>query len=157
MLMFSNITGADLGFVSRITARALFCDLRSSLRGALSHQCKLIGLWGAGVRAVSVNFEAKKSAVPVDRMSVIRATARRAKEARLAMQLFVDTATAVEPAEELAEEGVPLILDHFAGFKCGMDINGPIFTKLLKTLETGNILVKLSAPYRTPIAMASLI
>lgn len=46
MLMFSNITGADLGFVSRITARALFCDLRSSLRGALSHQCKLIGLWG---------------------------------------------------------------------------------------------------------------
>lgn len=152
MLMFSNITGADLGLVSRITARALFCDFRSSLRGALSHQCKLIGL-----RAVRVNFEATKSAVPVDRMSVIRATARRAKEARLAVQLFVDTATAVEPAEELAEEGVPLILDHFAGFKCGMDINGPIFTKLLKTLETGNILVKLSAPYRTPIAMASLI
>ncbi|TWC77292.1 putative TIM-barrel fold metal-dependent hydrolase [Rhizobium sp. SJZ105] len=110
---------------------------------------ELIGLREAGVRAVRVNFEATRSAVPIDRMSVIRATARRAKEARLAVQLFVDTATAVDAAGELAEQGVTLILDHFAGFKCGMDINSPIFTKLLKTLETGNVWVKLSAPYRT--------
>lgn len=110
---------------------------------------ELIGLRKAGVRAVRINFEAAKSAIPVDRISVIRATARRAKEAQLAVQLFVDTAIAVEAAENLASEGVPLILDHFAGFKCGMDIKGSTFTKLLKALETGNVWVKLSAPYRT--------
>lgn len=109
----------------------------------------LIELRDAGVRALRVNFEAARSQAPVHRVSVIRATARRAKEACLAVQLYVDTQTAVEAAEDLAKEGVPLILDHFAGFKCGMDLAGETFTRLLRVLETGNIWVKLSAPYRT--------
>ncbi|NTB87565.1 amidohydrolase family protein [Agrobacterium tumefaciens] len=110
---------------------------------------ELHGLREAGVRALRVNFEAVKASAPVDRISVIRGTARRAAEAGLAVQLYVDTATAVEAASDLAEEGVPLILDHFAGFRCGMDLKGETFSKLVEVLEAGNVWVKLSAPYRT--------
>jgi 2-pyrone-4,6-dicarboxylate lactonase len=110
---------------------------------------ELIQLRDAGVRAVRVNFEAAKASASVNRLSIIRATARRAKEASLAVQLYVDMHTAIDAARELGQEGVPLILDHFAGLKCGIDLEKQSFTRLLRALETGNVWVKLSAPYRT--------
>ncbi|MFS2042330.1 amidohydrolase family protein [Agrobacterium tumefaciens] len=110
---------------------------------------QLADLWNVGVRAIRVNFEAAKTAAPRDKLLVIAETAKRAKEVGMAVQLYVDTHTAVAAIERLEGENVPLILDHFAGFKCGMDRNDEAFKKLLSALGRGRVWIKLSAPCRT--------
>jgi 2-pyrone-4,6-dicarboxylate lactonase len=103
----------------------------------------------AGVRALRVNFESGALA-PGDKLAVIRNTARRLQGTGMAVQLYVDTTTA---ARAVAATGdVPLILDHHAGFRAGVDIGGDDFHAILRALAGGNVWVKLSAPYRSGCA-----
>lgn len=106
----------------------------------------LDALWAAGVRGLRVNFEAGGHAAS-DRPSIIRATAA-AAAGRMAIQLYVDVATAAIVAPELVAAGVTLVLDHHAGFNVGVDPDGREFATLLDALASGKLWVKLSAPYR---------
>lgn len=105
----------------------------------------LARLHAAGVRALRVNFEAG-GAAPADRLTAIRATAGRIAGSGMAVQLYADVATAAQAVQTVRD--VPLILDHYAGFRAGVDIAGPAFGTILRALATGNVWVKLSAPYR---------
>lgn len=117
--------------------------------GATTPDAEIEHLKESGVRAVRVNFEAARSAAPADKLAVIKATIERVRQTGLAVQLYVDTATAAAACEAVAGTGVPLILDHFAGYKCGMDVGHETFQRLLNVLRSGNVWVKLSAPCRT--------
>ncbi|SFY36193.1 Predicted metal-dependent hydrolase, TIM-barrel fold [Paracoccus pantotrophus] len=106
---------------------------------------ELEALHAAGIRAVRVNFEAGGGKA-VGKLATIQATARRLSGTGMAVQLYVDTATAAAAVQAVRE--VPLILDHYAGFKAGTEVSGRDFTAILRTLESGRVWVKLSAPYR---------
>ena len=99
----------------------------------------------AGVRAVRVNFEAGGSK-ELDKLAIIRGTAQRLSGTGMAVQLYVDIATVAAAVQAISD--VPLILDHYAGFKVGAEVTGVDFTTILRALDSGRVWVKLSAPYR---------
>lgn len=112
---------------------------------------ELARLHAAGVRALRVNFESGGTG-PADRLAAIRATAGRIAGSGMAVQIYADVATAAQAVQAVRD--VPLILDHYAGFKAGVDTAGPAFATLLRALAGGNVWVKLSAPYRAGCATA---
>jgi predicted TIM-barrel fold metal-dependent hydrolase len=102
----------------------------------------------AGVRAARVNLETRgEKSADAARASVVR-TAERVATYKWALQIYADTPVIAGIADTLESLSVKVVLDHFAGIKTGGGLDQPGFAEVLKLVRTGNVYVKLSAPYR---------
>lgn len=102
----------------------------------------------AGVRGARVNLEVRgEKGVDAARAAVVRAAGRVAAH-KWALQIYADTPVIAGIADTLEKLPVKVVLDHFAGIKTGGGLDQPGFAEVLKLVRTGNVYVKLSAPYR---------
>ena len=120
---------------------------------------QLMAMHEAGVRGLRVNVE---SAGVRDVRSVeapLRYWATRIQDLGWHLQIYASHHTTAALAPTLASLPVPVVLDHFAMVPVGVDSDDAQFQQLINLLESGNVYVKLSAPYRIaqvePVASAA--
>lgn len=110
--------------------------------------CELDRLHKAGVRAARVNLKTHGEKSPDAARAAVVRTAQRVATHRWALQIYADTPVIASIAETLESLPVKIVLDHFAGIKTADGLDQPGFAEVLKLVRTGNVYVKLSAPYR---------
>lgn len=105
--------------------------------------------WHAkGVRGVRLNVEVK-GGHDLDAVSAtLQRTAELVAPLGWCIQLYIDVAMVIALAEDLARLPCPVILDHFGGLKAKHGLHQPGLAVLRGLLQSGNVYVKLSAPYR---------
>ncbi|CAL9629362.1 amidohydrolase family protein [Streptomyces sp. enrichment culture] len=102
----------------------------------------------AGVRGVRVNLGAR-AANDLDRARErIHATAEAIAPLGWHLDLHLDAAALAAFEDLLPRLPVPVVLDHFAGYKAHAESGPGTLTRTVRLLATGQVWVKLSAPYR---------
>lgn len=105
-------------------------------------------LHAAGVRSIRLNLEVKGEQ-SADRARVALQSALKAVAAKQwSIQIYADLHLIEALADVLAGAHTPIVLDHFAGLKADKGLDQAGFATVLKLLRSGNVYVKLSAPYR---------
>ncbi|MYN44750.1 amidohydrolase family protein [Pseudoduganella sp. FT93W] len=108
---------------------------------------QLENLHQQGVRGVRLNVEAG-SADAVSISAALRQTAEKVAPLGWLIQLYADGATVAALAPMLATLPCRVILDHFGGMKSNPASRASTLPVLLDLLASGNVYIKLSAPYR---------
>lgn len=104
----------------------------------------LQALHDRGVRGIRINRRNPGGLTLNDAMLL----ARRIAPLGWHLQLQVELARGVELADFAARCPVPLVLDHFGFLDPRWPVDDPRFDAVLRLLETGDLWVKMSAPYR---------
>ncbi len=108
----------------------------------------LAAMHAAGVRGIRFNLEVAGAAAPGAVLARLRAVRWLRGLPGWHLQLHAGSAQTLALLPDLAELGVPVVLDHFASLhKCATDAM-PEVAPLLDFLRDGPGYVKLSAPYR---------
>lgn len=102
----------------------------------------------AGVRGLRINIESAGVRDALALEEPLRYWARRIADLGWHLQIYASHRTTASMATALASLPVPVVLDHFAMVPAGVEANDPQLRQLLSLLESGNIYLKLSAPYR---------
>lgn len=99
----------------------------------------------AGVRGVRLNLATHHDRDPAQAARSLRATAERIAPLGWHVQVYAELAVLAALGTELAAAATPVVIDHF-----GMARRAETdeFARLVGLLETGNVYVKASAPYR---------
>lgn len=105
-------------------------------------------LHAAGVRGIRLNVEVAGQAS----LAAVRAQLQGAAWLRQmpgwSLQLHASLDLVTGLADDLAQVGVPVVLDHFAGALKSPEPGGASLAPVLALLRAGHCFVKLSAPYR---------
>ena len=109
---------------------------------------ELARLHASGVRGLRVNVESagERDARAVE--TPLRRWAERLARWGWHLQVYAAHTTIAPLAPVLARLPVPVVLDHFAMVPANTGINDATVHPILALLESGNVYVKLSAPYR---------
>lgn len=105
-------------------------------------------LKAAGVSALRVNLESRGETRAEAARSAFKATASRAADHGLAVQIYAALALLPHLADLIEASAAPTILDHFAGAKAVSGLGQPGFAELMHLLAGGKVWVKLSGAYR---------
>ncbi len=107
----------------------------------------LADMYAKGVRGIRLNIEVAGTTVAQCRER-LRALAWLRQQPGWCLQLHASLPLILELTGDLADLGVPVVLDHFAGIHKQPQSSGPGWAPLLEFLQQGPGWVKLSAPYR---------
>jgi predicted TIM-barrel fold metal-dependent hydrolase len=102
----------------------------------------------AGVRGLRINIESAGMRDALALEEPLRYWAGRIADLGWHLQIYASHHTTASMATALGSLPVPVVLDHFAMVPAGVEANDPQLRQLLSLLESGNIYLKLSAPYR---------
>lgn len=102
----------------------------------------------AGVRGVRVNLETVGQNDPVAARAELLSTARRVKDFGWHVQTYTNLKVFQQLAEVLPLLPVPLVVDHFGRARGELGRSQAGFEDLAAALRSGQVYVKLSAPYR---------
>lgn len=105
-------------------------------------------LHAAGVRSIRLNLEVKGEHSAERAKATLLGALKVVAAKQWSIQIYADLNLIEALGGVLAEAKTPIVLDHFAGLKAEKGLNQPGFATVLKLLRTGNVYVKLSAPYR---------
>jgi predicted TIM-barrel fold metal-dependent hydrolase len=100
-----------------------------------------------GVRGIRLNMASLGKATPDEITRLLQGTAKLCARNGWHIQLFTHAETLISLDDSLRHVGVPIVIDHF-GLVNPAEPDGAAARALLKLLESGDIWVKLSAPYR---------
>lgn len=113
----------------------------------------------AGVRGLRINIESAGVRDALALEEPLRYWVGRIADFGWHLQIYASHQTTAAMATTLASLSVPIVLDHFAMVPAAVDANDPQLRQLLDLLESGNVYLKLSAPYRIaasdPVASAT--
>jgi predicted TIM-barrel fold metal-dependent hydrolase len=109
----------------------------------------------AGVRGVRVNLELSAEADPSRCKEILKRVARQIAGRDWHIQIYSQLLLIAAMREVIADLSVPVVLDHFARTRGVDGPDQPGFSEVLDLLKTGNVYVKLSAPYRCSNASSS--
>jgi predicted TIM-barrel fold metal-dependent hydrolase len=105
--------------------------------------------WHAkGVRGVRLNVEVRGGGNIDTVAEALKRTADLIAPLGWAIQIYADTGLVSALAPDLAKLPCRVILDHFGGLKTKNGLHQSGLAALLALLKSGNVYVKLSAPYR---------
>ncbi|TCT04583.1 amidohydrolase family protein [Aquabacter spiritensis] len=102
----------------------------------------------AGARGVRINLESRGETRAAAARAAFAAAAERVAGHGFVLQIYADLALLPALADDIARAGAPVVLDHFAGARAERGLDQPGFAELRDLLATGQVWVKLSAPYR---------
>ena len=105
-------------------------------------------LHDVGVRGLRINIESAGVRDSVALEEPLRYWADRIAELGWHLQIYASHHTTASMATALASLPVPVVLDHFAMVPAGVEANDPQLLQLCSLLKSGNVYLKLSAPYR---------
>lgn len=106
-------------------------------------------LASAGVRSVRVNLESAGNRDPHAAARALNAAAARVGPRGWSIQVYASLPVLAELKDEVPRLPVPLVADHFGGARGEGGVDQPGFAALLEMLRSGQVYVKLSAPYRS--------
>ena len=109
---------------------------------------ELDALGQAGVRSVRVNLEAHGHRDPRAAERALGAVSRRIAGRGWSIQVFASLPVIVALKDEVVRLPVPLVVDHFGGARAEGGSDQPGFAALIEMLESGQVYLKLSSPYR---------
>jgi predicted TIM-barrel fold metal-dependent hydrolase len=107
---------------------------------------ELDALRQAGIRGLRVNLESTGRTDPSTALDLLWAAAARASVRGWHVQCYTRLSVVAAIKDEIGALPVPVVLDHFAGART--EDGEPGWSALLALLHSGNVYVKLSAPYR---------
>jgi predicted TIM-barrel fold metal-dependent hydrolase len=107
---------------------------------------QLDGLQQAGIRGVRVNLETAGMTDPSAALDKLWAAAARVSGRGWHVQCYTRLSMVAALKDEIGALPVPVVLDHFAGAQA--EGGQPGLSALLALVGSGNVYVKLSAPYR---------
>jgi 2-pyrone-4,6-dicarboxylate lactonase len=102
----------------------------------------------AGVRGVRMNLHSQDVRDPGMAGRALAAAARRVAPWRWCLQIYADLDVIAGAAPVIAGLGMPVIADHFCGFRGDAEIDPAQAATVLALLASGPLIAKLSAPYR---------
>jgi predicted TIM-barrel fold metal-dependent hydrolase len=102
----------------------------------------------AGVRGARVNLATFALSDPAVALAPLRAVAAAIADLGWHLQVFTELAIVAALADDIADLGVPVVLDHFALASTDSGPDQPGLAELLDLLRAGVAYVKLSAPHR---------
>lgn len=109
---------------------------------------ELDSLAGGGMRGIRINLETLGQGDPAVARSRLEKSLRiAAARSYWHVEMYARLAVVESLADLLEDSPVPVVLDHFAGIKLLPNQPAPGLDRLLDLLATGNIYIKLSAPY----------
>lgn len=110
-------------------------------------QATLADMHAKGVRGIRLNIEVAGTTAAQCRER-LQTLGWLRRQAGWCLQLHASLPLILELTGDLADLGVPVVLDHFAGIHKQPQPSGPAWAPLLEFLQQGPGYVKLSAPYR---------
>lgn len=108
----------------------------------------LKALHAAGVRGLRVNLQSYGRTDPVAAQRDMQAAAATAAEMGWHVQTYTTLPVIKALADAIARLPVPLVVDHFALADPAQGLGQPGLAELLALVRSGQVYVKLSAPYR---------
>jgi predicted TIM-barrel fold metal-dependent hydrolase len=102
----------------------------------------------AGVRGVRINLEQAGVFDPAAAGKQLQATVSRVKDLGWHVQMYTRLAVLGALADQLANQPVPLVFDHFGGARAELGPQQPGFDVLLGLVRSGKAYVKISGSYR---------
>jgi predicted TIM-barrel fold metal-dependent hydrolase len=110
---------------------------------------ELDGLGAAGVCSVRINLKTQGETDPAAAARVLAATSRRLAGYGWSIQVYTELSILAALKDDIARLPVPLVVDHFGGARGAGGTGQPGLADLIQLLESGNVYLKLSAPYRS--------
>lgn len=102
----------------------------------------------AGVRGVRINLEQAGVFDPAAAAKQLQAAVSRVKDLGWHVQMYTRLAVLGALADQLANQPVPLVFDHFGGARAELGPQQPGFDTLLALVRSGKAYVKISGSYR---------
>jgi predicted TIM-barrel fold metal-dependent hydrolase len=102
----------------------------------------------AGVRGVRINLEQAGVFDPAAASKKLEATVSRVKDRGWHVQMYTRLAVLAALADQLANQPVPLVFDHFGGARAELGTQQPGFDTLVALVRSGKAYVKISGSYR---------
>jgi predicted TIM-barrel fold metal-dependent hydrolase len=100
-----------------------------------------------GIVGIRLNWNKKKVLPDINSAQYKRLLAL-ARDLDLHIELFIEDHLQEQVVPQILASGATLVLDHFGNPDPKLGVNSPSFQNTLRALEAGQVLVKLSAPYR---------
>jgi predicted TIM-barrel fold metal-dependent hydrolase len=100
-----------------------------------------------GVRGIRLNLASLGSTTRDKLATLLHGTAKLCARNGWHIQVFTHAEALHSADDALRQVGVPIVIDHF-GLVNPAEPDGPAAHALLKLLDSGNVWVKVSAPYR---------
>lgn len=110
---------------------------------------ELDALGRAGVRSVRINLKTQGETDPAVAARIIAATSRRVAGHGWSIQVYTGLNVLAALKDDIVRLPAPLVIDHFGGARGEGGIGQPGFADLIRLLKSGNVYLKLSAPYRS--------
>jgi len=111
----------------------------------------LRALHAAGVRGARVNLQSFGQQDPTIARDALARTAEQVADLGWHVQIYTTLPVVTALAAALRDCPVPVVIDHFALASAVTGTGQPGFDALLEMVATGNVYVKLSAPYRLTV------
>ena len=102
----------------------------------------------AGVRGVRINLEQAGVFDPAAASKKLEDTVARVKDRGWHVQMYTRLPVLSALAEQLANQPVPLVFDHFGGARAELGPQQPGFDTLVSLVRSGKAYVKISGSYR---------
>jgi predicted TIM-barrel fold metal-dependent hydrolase len=102
----------------------------------------------AGIRGVRVNLETAGEFDPAVSARKLQMAVDRVKDRGWHVQVYARLSVVAALADQLANQPVPLVFDHFGGARAELGPEQPGFAALLGLVKSGKAYVKISGSYR---------
>lgn len=110
---------------------------------------ELDALGEAGVRSVRINLKTQGETDPAAAARALAATSRRVAGRGWSIQVYTGLSILAALKDDIVRLPVPLVVDHFGGARGEGGAGQPGFADLIQLLQSANVYLKLSAPYRS--------
>ncbi len=103
----------------------------------------------AGIRGIRLNLETAGETDPAAGRKRFQAAVERIKNRKWHIQIYARLSVIDGIKDQVAAAPMPVVFDHFAGTQAAPGVEQPGFNSLLGLLKSGEVYVKISAPYRS--------